>query len=43
MYTHILDTGAKRVAKEEASKLDDSKSDECTTKCGTGPATAKEE
>ena len=43
MDTHILYKGAKRVTEEEASKLDDTKSDECTTKCGTSSANAKEE
>ena len=43
MDTHLLYKGAKRVAEEKTSKLDDTKNHECSTKCGTSPATTKEE
>ena len=42
-WIHILYKRAKRMAEEETSKLDDTKSHECTTKCGASPADTKEE
>ena len=43
MGSHLLYKGTKRVAKEETSKLDDTKDHEYATKCGASPATTKEE
>ena len=43
MGSHLLYKGAKRVAEEETSKLDDTKDHECSTKCGASPAARKEE
>ena len=43
MDTHILDKGAKRVAEEETSKMDGTKSHECSTKCEASSAATKKE